>query len=111
MHLNYKKCLGGVALFALALPTWAAHEDSTEWIVNQPATIGTTQVKPGTYEIRAEEGQSQLSVLSNGKVIAQVPCHWTQLPAKPQNSEVVMTSDKVTQVEFGGRTQAIDLSQ
>ena len=111
MRLNYKKALGGLSLFVLASPVWAAHIDSATWTVSQSTSLGSTQVKPGDYEIRAEEGQSQLTLFSKGKMVAQVPCHWTQLSAKPEYSEVVVDTDKVTQVKFGGRTQAIDFAQ
>jgi hypothetical protein len=89
------------------MPAWAAHKYSVSWAVSQSTTIGSTQLKPGSYEIKAEEGQSQLQVLSQGKVVADVPCHWTQLPAKAAASEVEVDNNNVTSIEFGGKTAAI----
>lgn len=111
MHLNSKRTVAAFAGLLFALPVWAGHTDYADWSVSQPATIGTMQVTPGEYQIKAEEGQSQLSVMSKGKVVAQVPCKWTNLPGKAEYSEVVIDSNKVTQVKFSGRNQAIDLSQ
>jgi hypothetical protein len=107
MRLN-RKLVGGLALLLAALPVLAAHMYSVMWNVAQPTTIGNTEVKPGDYELRVEEGQSQLQVVSHGKMIAQVPCHWIQLPAKASSSAVEVDNNKVTSVEFEGKTAALD---
>jgi hypothetical protein len=78
------------------------------WSVSQPTTIGNAEIKPGDYELRVEEGQTQLQVVSHGKMVAQVPCRWIQLPSKAAASEVEVDSNKVTGVEFGGKTAALD---
>ena len=74
-------------------------------------TIGTTQIQPGQYELKAEEGKSELQVLQKNKVIATVPVHWTTLPAKAQSSEIQTDGNKVTEVEFGGRAEAAQINQ
>ena len=81
MRLN-RKSLSGLALLLAALPVWAAHSYSVMWSVAQPTTIGNTEIKAGDYELRVEEGQTQLQLVSHGKMVAEVPCHWIQLPAK-----------------------------
>jgi hypothetical protein len=107
MRLN-RKSLCSFAFLLTALPVWAAHVYAITWIVSEPTTIGTTEVKPGEYELRVGEGQTQLQVVSHGKMIAEVPCHWIQLPSKAAASEVAIDSNKVTGVEFGGKTAALD---
>jgi hypothetical protein len=104
----HRKALGTFTLLLAALPVSAAHQYTVEWNVSQPTTIGNTEVKPGQYELRAEEGQDQLQVVSHGKTVAQVPCHWTQLPSKAAASQVEVDSNKVTGVQFGGKTAALD---
>lgn len=106
MRLN-RKSIGGLALLLSAIPAWAGHTYMVEWNVTEPTAIGGTEVKPGDYEIKAEEGQSQLQLLSHGKMLAQVPCHWIQLPSKAIASGVGTESNKVTSVEFEGKTAAI----
>jgi hypothetical protein len=69
------------------------------------------QVQPGQYELRAEEGKSELQVLQKNKVIATVPIQWTKLPAKARSSEIITDGSKVTEVEFGGRAEAAQISQ
>jgi len=111
LRLNKRQYVSAFAGLLLAVPIWAAHTNSVAWNVSQPATIGGTQINPGDYVIRAEDGGSQLEVLSRGKVVAQVPCQWTQLPQKAEASEVDVDSGQVTQVKFGGRTAAISFSK
>ena len=69
------------------------------------------QVQPGQYELRAEEGKSELQVRQNSRVLATVPIQWTTLPTKAQNSEIVSDGSKVTEVEFAGRTEAAQINQ
>jgi hypothetical protein len=107
MRLN-RTSLGGFALLLAALPVWGAHMYTVTWAVSQPTMVGGSEIKPGEYMIRAEEGQSTLQILSHGKMVAEVPAHWIQLPSKAAASEVEVDSNKVTSIEFGGKTAAID---
>jgi hypothetical protein len=107
MRLDRKSVATFVLLLA-ALPAWAAHTYTTTWSVSQPTTIGDSVIKPGEYEIRVEEGQTKLQIMGHGKVVAEVPCHWIQLPSKAAASEVEVDSNKVTSVQFGGKTAALD---
>ena len=111
MRLSAKKVFAAIALSIAAFPVWAAHNFSTDW--NNPDTlmIGTTQLKPGEYVLRAEEGKAELQVLQHNKVIATVPVHWMMLPAKTRDSQVVTDSGKVTEVQFAGRTEAAEVNQ
>jgi len=74
-------------------------------------TIGSMQVQPGQYELKAEEGKSELQVLQKNKVIATVPIQWTKLPTKARNSEIITDGSKVTEVEFDGSAEAAQISQ
>jgi hypothetical protein len=111
MLSNGKKYLVVFAFSLITLPVWAAHTDSLSWNPVQSMTIGTTQVMPGNYQLRAEEGQSNLEVIHDGKVVATVPCSWMQLPSKAEYSEVQSNANQVTQVQFSGRTEAIQFNR
>lgn len=105
------KFFGAVmAAVILTAPAWAgsapSHKDSTTFDVAQAITIGNTQLQPGHYTFEANEAESQLNVLKNGKVIATVPCHWVQLDKKASDSEVLSNGNQVSEIRFGGRTQA-----
>jgi hypothetical protein len=110
LHLNKKTSLVTLAFSLAALPLLAAHSYSTGWSPAKNMTIGTTQIQPGQYDLKAEEGKSELQVVHNGKVIATVPFHWTTPPAKQHDSQVGTDGDKVTDVEFAGTTAAVQIN-
>jgi hypothetical protein len=107
---NKKKSFVALAFSLAAFPLWAAHTYSTDWSPTQPISIGTMQVQPGQYELKVEEGKSELRVLQKNKVIATIPVHWTTLPTKPQSSEILTDGTKVTTVEFGGHAEAVQIN-
>ena len=111
MRLDKKTYLAAFAFSLITLPVWGAHTDSIPWGPTEPTTIGSAHVMPGHYQLTAEEGQSELQVISGGKVIATVPCHWTHLTNKAADSEVQTNNNEVTQVRFAGRTEAIQFNQ
>ncbi len=110
MRPNRKMYLATAVFLLFSLPA-IARTDSLSWQVFQPVTIGTTQLKPGTYELKAEEGQSELQIRSNGHMVATIPCHWIQLSAKAPNSGIETEGSQVTQVHFSGTTAAIQFNQ
>jgi hypothetical protein len=110
LRLNRGKYLAAFAFSLIALPVWAAHSDSMLWAINEPTTIGSAQVKAGNYLFRAEEGQSELRIIQGGKVIARVPCRWTQLTKKAAYSEVLTQDNQIIEVQFAGRREAIQFN-
>ncbi len=109
MRFNSKKSFIALAFSLAAFPLWAAHSYSTDWSPSQAITIGTTQIDPGQYQIKAEEGKAEVRVLKNNKVVATVPAHWITLPSKPQSSMILTDGAKVTGVQFGGHAEAIQV--
>jgi len=109
MRCSVNKYLGGLAIVFLALPVWARPDKpyTAEWDVSQPTTVGNTQIKPGTYMVEAREKQNTLDILRDGKVVAQLPCHWIQLPQKAQESEVETDNNQIVEVDFSGKTAAV----
>lgn len=97
--------LGSFAALALVTTVQArTHKDM--WNLDKTVTIGSTQVKPGTYQLNGDDAKKELTVLQNGKVIATASGEWVKLPKKADYTSVEMTGDKVTQVLFGGSDQA-----
>ena len=108
MRLN-RTSLGGFTLLLAALPVWGAHTYTMAWTVLAPTTVGSLEIKPGEYTIKAEEGAGTMMIMSHEKMVAEVPAHWIQLPSKAAASQVEVDSHKVISVEFGGKTAALDL--
>jgi hypothetical protein len=111
MGLTAKHYLGGVLILFLAVPSWAGSENTrtytAHWTGHQGTKIGNTQIKPGEYTLKALENDNTLDVMQDGKVVAQVPCHWIQLAKKAPHTQVSANNDQIIQVEFEGRTEAI----
>jgi len=107
MRFYAKQLLGMAALIALALPVWG--RTATVWFESDgTTTIGQTQLKAGEYQLKVKDNATQLEVTTqDGKVVTEVPVTWIQLQKKPANTEVIMNKDRVVEVDFGGKTQAL----
>ena len=108
MDLRTKTSLTVVAVLALSLPIWA-RTDSAQLVIDHPVTIGTQQLEPGTYNIKANDGENQVSIVraDSGKTIASVPCEWVQLAQKPRETEVLFNADRVVEIDFAGQTKGV----
>jgi hypothetical protein len=110
LHFSWGKYIAAFTLSLISLPVWAAHLDSMSWELHETTTIGSAQVEPGNYLFRAEEGQSELQIIQDGKVIAKVPCGWTHLMKKATESEIQILNHQMIQVQFAGRSEAIQFN-
>jgi hypothetical protein len=110
LRFSKGKYLAALAFSLISLPVWAAHSGSMSWELHETTTIGGAQIKPGNYLFRAEEGQSELQIIQDGKVIAKVPCSWTHLTTKAPESEVQILNNQMIQVQFAGRREAIQFN-
>jgi hypothetical protein len=108
MDFRTKTSLTVVAVLALSLPIWA-RTDSAQLVIDHPVTIGTQQLEPGTYNLKANDGENQISIVraDNGKTIASVPCEWVQLAQKPRETEILFNADRVVEIDFGGKTKGV----
>lgn len=111
-HLRFSGAafLAAIAFSLVSLPVSAARSDSMSWKLHGITMIGTAQVNPGNYLFRAKEGQPELQILQDGKVIANVPCSWTRLAKKAPESQIIIINSQMTQVQFSGRKDAIQLN-
>ena len=108
MRLKSIQLLGTITLLTLAAPVWAHTRTATAQITDT-TTIGSTPLKPGEYQLKVEDNGNQLQIVQHGKVVAVVPVQWVQLQQKPSNTAVVLDGNKITEVEFGGNTQAVQI--
>jgi hypothetical protein len=108
MDLRTKTTLTVLAALALSLPIWA-RADSAQLIIDHPVTIGTQQLEPGSYNVKANAGENQISIVraDNGKTVASVPCEWVQLAQKPRQTEVLFNADRVVEIDFAGKTKGV----
>lgn len=108
MKIHKKTGLAVAAALVLSLPIWA-RTDSAQLVVDHPVTIGTQQLEPGTYNIKANDGDKQVNIVraDNGKTVASVPCEWVQLAQKARQTEVLFNADHVVEIDFSGKTAAV----
>lgn len=111
MKSHARQYLGVLSVLIFTMPVWAAksssHKDSTDYDVIQVTMVGNTQLQPGHYTIEVRESENQFDILRDGKVIATVPCRWVKLPKKAGQSEVSTDNNRVNEVEFQGRLEAV----
>lgn len=108
MRLKAASFIGLASIALLALPVWA-HTDSTTFHSDGTVMIGGTQLKAGDYQLKIQPNAGDLQVTQDGKQITQVPVHWIQLPNKPQDTEVSIDKNRVVEVEFAGKTEALQI--
>ena len=109
MRIRVLAVVPALAVLFLTVPAFAGAADSINFTATEPIAVGTNQLKPGAYTFQIAEGQNELEVVQRGKVVAKAPCHWVKLSTKPAASEVDTESGKVTEVEFRGNEQAVQI--
>jgi hypothetical protein len=109
MHIRAKQYLTALCLMAFfALPVWA-HTDSAKLTVLNQMTIAGRTLKPGTYNLEVQPNQTQMKVVDTEtfKTVAEVPVHWIHVNKAPSNTQVILNKNHVSEIEFGGKTQAV----
>jgi len=105
MRLRMKHYLIGLAVLTLTIPVWArTYKESLA--LDKNTTIGSAQLKPGSYELTADDTKKELNILQKGKIIATVQGEWVKIPQKAQSPGFDFDHDKITQVRFSGSDQA-----
>jgi hypothetical protein len=108
-----KQYFGGLAILALAFPIWARPQSTrtftADWTADQAMKIGSAQIEPGDYTLQSRENSNTLDVMQNGRVVAQLQCHWVEQQKKAVNTEVDTDNNQIVRVEFAGKTEAIQI--
>jgi hypothetical protein len=81
----------------------------TELRLVSPATLGGTELKAGEYSVTADDAHARFS--KNGKVIAEASVQWKDESAKPQSNAVVVDSNQIKEIHFGGKMKYVEISQ
>ena len=108
MRIHVKHYLAGLAFLTLTMPLWARTYKQSLTFTNN-TTIGSAQLKPGSYEFTADDTKKELNIMQKGKIIATVQGGWVKIPQNAQGSGVDSDHDKITQVRFSGSDQAFQL--
>ncbi len=81
----------------------------TELTLLSPATFGGTELKAGEYSVTADDTHAKF--LKNGKVIAEAPVQWKDESAKPKSTAVVVDSNQIKEIHFGGKMKYVEITQ
>lgn len=102
------RLITAVVATAMAMPIWVTAADSIHKTVHigSNATVAGKTLTEGDYDLMVNGNQAKFS--SKGKVVAEVPCTWKNLPAKAGHDIVMIDGGALTEVQFQGKTQAID---
>jgi hypothetical protein len=105
--MRFQKCyLVVLAILTLTMPVWAkTFKQSVDF--SDSKTIGSTQLKAGSYQFTADDSKMELNILQKGKVVATVQGQWVKTSDKTDGFDT--TQDKITQVRFRGSDQAFQL--
>lgn len=93
-------------LLALSAPAWAGRLSTTVEI-DHATRIATARLKPGNYQLEANENTGQVKVLRDGRLVAHVKGKWVNLNRKSEYSEMLTDNHRVQEVRFAGKKKAI----
>jgi hypothetical protein len=111
-----KSLLSIVAALALAMPIVARANEGknskstarASMELLNAANIGGKQVKAGTYDVKA--GESTLTLIHNGKVVAEAPIEWKDESSKSKYSSIIVDGGSVKEVHFYGKNRYAQVS-
>jgi multidrug efflux pump subunit AcrA (membrane-fusion protein) len=73
-----------------------------------PASLAGKQLKPGTYVITADD--SKVTLVLNGKVVAEAPAQGKDRAGRAQNSTVEAIEGKIKEIHFAGKTRYLEIT-
>lgn len=106
MRVHTNVCLAVLAAFGFAIPVWG-HGLSATVNLENPATIGSTTLKPGNYRVVVDGKTNEVQVVQDGHVLATVPGRWVSLKNKAPYTAVILSKNQIQEIDFSGKTQAI----
>jgi hypothetical protein len=107
----------GLLLLAAAcvvgLPAWAAKDSVAHVSFDHDMTVAGTKLQAGDYDFRVKSDEDKVEIVrsSNQQVVATVPGKWVSLKNKAPYTQVLSDKDLVQELEFSGKTQAVEFSQ
>jgi hypothetical protein len=97
------------AAVPIAAPNASAKSTKTTATMDifNAATLGGKQIEPGIYKI--EVGDSTVTFLQHGKMVAEAPVEWKHDGRKASMSNIVTQNDQIKEIHFGGKAEYIEV--
>jgi hypothetical protein len=73
------------------------------------ASLGDKALKPGTYQVTADE--SKVTLKLDGKVVAEAPIQWKDTTMKANRTSLTINKDQITEIHFGGKTRYAEIAE
>ncbi len=108
MKIRVAPFVAFLSVLFLSCPVWA-HSESTPLDLSQPATIGSTTLKPGQYRLIANLSTDQVRVERKGKVIGTFTGTPVTLQTKSEQTAIVFNGRQISEIQFTGKTEALKL--
>jgi hypothetical protein len=116
-HRGMSLMLAVLAALALALPIAARNDDANQPKVmvsmsvdlSNPATLGGTVLKAGSYSVRADS--TKVTLLRGGKVVAEAPVQWKDEAGKAEYSTIVTDNNQITEIHFSGKAKYVAIAR
>ncbi len=77
-------------------------------LVSSPVEVGSTQLKPGNYEVAVVD--NDLVFYRDGKEVAKAPVKVEELGSKNGQTEMISSSNKLTELHLSGETTKLVLA-
>jgi hypothetical protein len=104
--------LAGLALALPALgsdtPAKKSKAIKTTFDILQTVTVAGTQLKPGTYDVTADDTTVTLKL--NDKVMVEAPVQWKDQSAKAEFSGAVIVGGELKEIHFSGKTRYVEIT-
>jgi hypothetical protein len=97
-------------LFTVQSRAAAADQGKATVSVSQAATVGTTKLDPGDYEVKADATSLTFSP-ENGRPVAKVSIQWKDETGKSPSSNVEVEGGKIIAVHFEGKARFAAISE
>ena len=72
-----------------------------------PAVIGGTQFKAGTYDFILEGNQVVVKNDDNGKTLVEVQGQIMESKKKPESDEIIMERNQIREIHFANKTEYV----
>jgi hypothetical protein len=105
--------LSALAALAVAVPMMARNASAKNSKVTatmdiiSAETLGGKQIEPGTYTFKIDD--STVTVLHNGKMVAEAPVQWKDETRKPNMTNIVTQNNQIKEIHFGGKMQYVEI--
>lgn len=72
-------------------------------------SLGSKQLKPGTYEVTADDTKVKFAL--DGKVVAEAAAQWKDGGAKSKYSTILASDGKIKEIRFAGKDRYLEITE